>query len=144
MLRRPFALILAVWIQYKYYFPFLHTYNYCMHYAILAESAFTASHLGGKKAMASRSDVLGRTDNMSNLDTLQKIRSAGIVVVLRDNDPDVAFKTAMACTEGGLTCLEITMTTPCALDLIEPLGSEEGVIFGWEPVSLHRQPSLRT
>lgn len=80
--------------------------------------------------MASRSDVLGGTDDMRKLDTLQKIRSGGIVVTLQGHDPDVAFKTALACIEGGITCLEIAMTTPCALDLIESLGHEEGVTIG--------------
>lgn len=80
--------------------------------------------------MASRRDAVEGTNDMRKLDTLQKIRSGGIVVTLQGHNPDVAFKTALACIEGGITCLEIAMTTPCALDLIESLGHEKGVTVG--------------
>ncbi|CAM5237479.1 hypothetical protein SSTU70S_06151 [Stutzerimonas stutzeri] len=54
---------------------------------------------------------------MNKLDVLNRIGSSKIVAIIREDDPDVAFKAAMACVEGGISCLEIALTTPCGLDV---------------------------
>lgn len=67
---------------------------------------------------------------MHKASTLEKIRSSRIVGIIREQDPDVAFKAAMACYEGGITCLEVALTTPCGLDVIEGLVKVDGITVG--------------
>jgi 2-dehydro-3-deoxyphosphogluconate aldolase/(4S)-4-hydroxy-2-oxoglutarate aldolase len=62
--------------------------------------------------------------------TLEAIRSSKIVAIIRANDPDVALKSAMACVDGGITCLEIALTTPRGLDVIKDLARIDGLTLG--------------
>ncbi len=67
---------------------------------------------------------------MKKLDVLNHIGASKIIATIREDDPEVAFSAAMACIEGGITCLEIALTTPCGLDVIESLAKVDGVIVG--------------
>ena len=67
---------------------------------------------------------------MNKLDVLNRIATSRIVAIIREDDPDVAFKAAMACIEGGISCLEIALTTPCGLDVVESLAKMNEVTVG--------------
>ncbi|QEI06384.1 bifunctional 2-keto-4-hydroxyglutarate aldolase/2-keto-3-deoxy-6-phosphogluconate aldolase [Pigmentiphaga aceris] len=58
---------------------------------------------------------------MKKIDTLHRLRTSRIVAVIRESNPDAAHRTALACIDGGIDCLEIAMTTPCGLDVVESL-----------------------
>lgn len=67
---------------------------------------------------------------MKKLRTIQKIADAGIVAVLRGDNPEQAVRMAEGAIEGGIRIIEITMTVPYALEAIRELskryaGSEE-------------------
>lgn len=64
--------------------------------------------------------------------TLRHIRTQRIVGIIRDNNPDVALATAKACIAGGITCLEVALTTPDGLDIIRTLNKTagDGVVIG--------------
>ena len=67
---------------------------------------------------------------MNKLDVLNRIATSRIVAIIREDDPDVAFKAAMACIEGGISCLEIALTTHCGLDVVESLAKMNEVTVG--------------
>lgn len=67
---------------------------------------------------------------MNKLDVLRRIGSSRIVAIIREDDPDVAFNAAMACVEGGILCLEIALTTPSGLDVIERLAKVSDLTVG--------------
>jgi 2-dehydro-3-deoxyphosphogluconate aldolase/(4S)-4-hydroxy-2-oxoglutarate aldolase len=46
--------------------------------------------------------------------------------IIRSNDADAALKISEACIEGGITALEISFTTPDALDIIKTLSKCHG------------------
>ena len=52
---------------------------------------------------------------------LQGIRSVGIVPVLRGDNEDQVLRMAEAIAAGGVTSLEVTMTVPNAIRVIERL-----------------------
>ncbi len=54
-------------------------------------------------------------------DIVSRILDAGIVAVIRADSADVAEKTAQACLAGGITVMEVALTTPGGLALIEKL-----------------------
>lgn len=49
------------------------------------------------------------------------IRSYPVVLCVRMGDPDVALEAAVAAVQGGLRCIEITMTTPNATEIMRAL-----------------------
>lgn len=51
----------------------------------------------------------------------RRILDAGIVVVIRAGNIDIAEKMAHACFEGGITVMEVALTTPDGLKLIHKL-----------------------
>jgi 2-dehydro-3-deoxyphosphogluconate aldolase/(4S)-4-hydroxy-2-oxoglutarate aldolase len=55
------------------------------------------------------------------LDTLTTIRDSGAVLIVRLDDPDEAFQVACAAVDGGIRALEITLSIPGALHVIERL-----------------------
>jgi 2-dehydro-3-deoxyphosphogluconate aldolase/(4S)-4-hydroxy-2-oxoglutarate aldolase len=67
---------------------------------------------------------------MRKSDVLDSIRASKIVAIIREEHPDVAFRAAMACVEGGISCLEIALTTPCGLDVVESLVKVGNVTVG--------------
>lgn len=56
------------------------------------------------------------------LNHLLRIIDSGIIAVVRAESPDQALKIARACRAGGIQAIEITMTVPGALAVIEELG----------------------
>jgi len=62
--------------------------------------------------------------------TLAKILSDGIVLCLRFGPGQAAVEAGRAAVRGGLKVLEITLTTPGALEIISTLAREPGVIAG--------------
>lgn len=63
-------------------------------------------------------------------------RVAGI---LRAENPEVAFKACVAALEGGITTIEVTMTTPSCLEIVRGLAASTGGTMSvgvgsvWEP-----------
>ena len=56
---------------------------------------------------------------MSKHAHLQEIMDTGILAVVRMQDADKVLAVVQAIREGGITCIEITMTTPKILHLLE-------------------------
>ncbi|MCK4393813.1 bifunctional 4-hydroxy-2-oxoglutarate aldolase/2-dehydro-3-deoxy-phosphogluconate aldolase [Candidatus Bipolaricaulota bacterium] len=56
---------------------------------------------------------------MNKLLTINQLRKAGVLGIIRVNQAEGLVHIAQALQEGGLTCVEITMTTPGALQAIE-------------------------
>ncbi|MFK7961104.1 MAG: bifunctional 4-hydroxy-2-oxoglutarate aldolase/2-dehydro-3-deoxy-phosphogluconate aldolase [Phycisphaerales bacterium] len=62
--------------------------------------------------------------------TLQAVLADGAVVCIRQPNADAAHAAADAAIAGGLTVIEVTLTTPGALDLMRGLAAREGVLTG--------------
>ncbi|UEC01715.1 bifunctional 4-hydroxy-2-oxoglutarate aldolase/2-dehydro-3-deoxy-phosphogluconate aldolase [Burkholderia vietnamiensis] len=67
---------------------------------------------------------------MNKSNVLARIGESKIIGIIREKDPDVALEAARACIEGGINCLEIALTTPCGLDVVESLARIDGVVVG--------------
>lgn len=52
---------------------------------------------------------------------MRQIRAAPVVLCIRMHDPHAALSAAMAAVRGGLLCIEVTMTTPSAEQVISDL-----------------------
>lgn len=62
---------------------------------------------------------------------LSKIRSERVVALIRADSPDGLLDCARALSAGGLTSIELTMTTPGAIRMLEKATSElPGFLFG--------------
>lgn len=57
---------------------------------------------------------------------LQEILESGVVAIIRMSDSDRLRRVVEAVREGGVTAIEITMTTPGALDVIEEVARTMG------------------
>ncbi len=55
---------------------------------------------------------------MSDLNIVQQIESTGVVAIIRVAGSGELIDVVRALREGGLTCIEVTMTTPNALEVI--------------------------
>jgi 2-dehydro-3-deoxyphosphogluconate aldolase/(4S)-4-hydroxy-2-oxoglutarate aldolase len=67
------------------------------------------------------------------LDALQTIRDSGNVLIVRLDDAEEAFDVASAAVEGGIRALEITLSIPGALTVIQRLSEKfrsRDVVFG--------------
>lgn len=58
--------------------------------------------------------------------TLHEMKSTGVVAVVRFPDSAKLVEVVRALYEGGVTCIEITMTTPNALDVIRAAAADIG------------------
>jgi 2-dehydro-3-deoxyphosphogluconate aldolase/(4S)-4-hydroxy-2-oxoglutarate aldolase len=69
---------------------------------------------------------------MSRLQVLQEIEASGVVAVIRLKEPDKLRAVVDALMKGGVRALEVTMTVPGAVGLIESLARElpEGFQLG--------------
>lgn len=63
---------------------------------------------------------------MSKREVLGKIRETGVVPVIRADSPESALEVCEAILEGGINCLEVTMTVPDALHVIRDLNEKYG------------------
>lgn len=61
---------------------------------------------------------------IEKMETLAKIHEAGVVAVVRVKDPDQARGIVGAVFEGGIPAVEVTMTVPGAVKIIEALAAE--------------------
>ncbi len=61
---------------------------------------------------------------MMKLDLLNRIVNPGIVAIMRADSPDCLVCAAKALLEGGVTAMEVTMTTPDALGAISGIARE--------------------
>ena len=64
--------------------------------------------------------------------TLQRIQDLGILAVLRGPSQEITLKMVKALVNGGITGIEITFTTPNALDVVQALDKEfrEDIVLG--------------
>ena len=63
---------------------------------------------------------------MNKADVIQSIRDTGIIPVVRARSADEAMKAIDAIREGGISILEITMTVPGAIGVIEEVSKRYG------------------
>lgn len=63
---------------------------------------------------------------MGNISTLNKILDVGVVPIIRCETSEMALGAARAIKNGGLPVLEVTMTVPGALGILEKLKTEFG------------------
>ncbi len=63
---------------------------------------------------------------MTKSEVIEMIRAVGLLPVLRADSPEQALAIAHALDAGGVTVLEVTMTVPGALTVIERLIAEKG------------------
>jgi len=70
--------------------------------------------------------------SLSRLRTIERICDSGVVAVVRASSPDEAMRIADACARGGVGAVEITLTVPGAVRVIEKLAVEcsAGVLIG--------------
>ena len=61
---------------------------------------------------------------MKKEQVLAKLRSCGLVAVVRAKDADDAMRIAEACIEGGCAGIELTYTTPGVNAIIEKMARE--------------------
>ena len=63
---------------------------------------------------------------MTKLEQMQQIEACGIVAIIRANSADELIETAAAIHAGGVDVIEVTMTTPNALQVINDVSSTYG------------------
>jgi len=63
---------------------------------------------------------------MNKADVIQWIKALGVIPVVRAASADEALRAVEAIKEGGVSILEITMTVPGALRIIEAVGARYG------------------
>jgi len=63
---------------------------------------------------------------MSKTETIKRIRDIGVIPVVRATSADEAMRAIDAIREGGISVLEITMTVPGALKVIEEVAHRYG------------------
>jgi 2-dehydro-3-deoxyphosphogluconate aldolase/(4S)-4-hydroxy-2-oxoglutarate aldolase len=63
---------------------------------------------------------------MSKTETIKRIRDTGVIPVVRATSADEAMRAIDAIREGGISVLEITMTVPGAVKVIEELSKRYG------------------
>ncbi len=63
---------------------------------------------------------------MTKLEQLQRIEACGIIAIIRANSSNQLIKAAGAIHAGGINVIEVTMTTPNALQVIEDVAAAYG------------------
>jgi 2-dehydro-3-deoxyphosphogluconate aldolase/(4S)-4-hydroxy-2-oxoglutarate aldolase len=61
---------------------------------------------------------------MTKTEVLNRIKSEKVIALIRADGPDSLLDCARALAAGGLTCIELTMTTPGALELCAKVSKE--------------------
>jgi 2-dehydro-3-deoxyphosphogluconate aldolase/(4S)-4-hydroxy-2-oxoglutarate aldolase len=69
---------------------------------------------------------------MDHRESIELIRQTGVIAIMRADSSDQLLRAADAIREGGVCVIEVTMTTPGALSIIEQAASRYGqdVLFG--------------
>lgn len=65
-------------------------------------------------------------NRLSKSEVLQRIQDVGLVPIVRVDSTDLARRAVAAIQKGGISVLEITMTVPGAVRVIEELTAEMG------------------
>src|ERR1700674_2014356 len=68
--------------------------------------------------------------NLSKEEVRRRICETAIIPVVRASTPDLALAAARAICAGGIPVVEITMTVPCAVDVIAELTRTNGMLVG--------------
>jgi 2-dehydro-3-deoxyphosphogluconate aldolase/(4S)-4-hydroxy-2-oxoglutarate aldolase len=68
--------------------------------------------------------------NLTPADVTRRLVDAGAIVVIRLDDAKAALRAAEAVLAGGVQAVEVTLTTPGALDVIERLARRRDVLVG--------------
>ena len=63
---------------------------------------------------------------MTKLEQMQQIEACGIVAIIRANSANELIEAAAAIHAGGVNIIEVTMTTPNALQVINDVSSTYG------------------
>ncbi|KAL3680106.1 hypothetical protein R1sor_023062 [Riccia sorocarpa] len=81
---------------------------------------------------------------------LRDLRKAGLIACLRTTSADTALDAARAALDGGLTVLEVTMTTPSAASVIQRLVREypsavigAGTVLSWHEADTAKQAGAK-
>ena len=76
--------------------------------------------------------------------TLQKIQELGVLAVIRGPSEELTIKMVDALVKGGVTGIEITFTTPNALEVVSALDEEFGsnIILGMGTLTRPKQAKL--
>ena len=67
---------------------------------------------------------------MNKDEVIARIRSSGVVPVIRASSKEEALAVIEAVIAGGITTIEVTMTVPNGVDLIEELSSRDELMIG--------------
>ena len=69
---------------------------------------------------------------MNGLDRIQLIRDSGVIAIMRAKNSEQLIAAASAIRQGGVRVIEVTMTTPGALEVIAAASKQfgEDVLFG--------------
>jgi 2-dehydro-3-deoxyphosphogluconate aldolase/(4S)-4-hydroxy-2-oxoglutarate aldolase len=66
-----------------------------------------------------------RSVDMSNKEwVLSEIKKAGLMAIIRAENPEQAFRTLEACRAGGIRAIEISLTMPGTLDLLKEISGK--------------------
>jgi 2-dehydro-3-deoxyphosphogluconate aldolase/(4S)-4-hydroxy-2-oxoglutarate aldolase len=63
-------------------------------------------------------------------DAMRRLTALGAIAVIRLNDAEAAVRAADAVHAGGVSAIEVTLTTPGALEVIRELSGREGMLVG--------------
>jgi 2-dehydro-3-deoxyphosphogluconate aldolase/(4S)-4-hydroxy-2-oxoglutarate aldolase len=61
---------------------------------------------------------------------MKEIRESPVVICIRCDDADLAIRCARAVLDGGLKIIEVTLTTPGALEIINELADDPRAVVG--------------
>jgi 2-dehydro-3-deoxyphosphogluconate aldolase/(4S)-4-hydroxy-2-oxoglutarate aldolase len=68
---------------------------------------------------------------MASIETLQRIKSEKVIALIRADGPDHLLECAQALAAGGIRIIELTMTTPNAIEVLATVSSKvPEVMFG--------------
>jgi 2-dehydro-3-deoxyphosphogluconate aldolase / (4S)-4-hydroxy-2-oxoglutarate aldolase len=68
---------------------------------------------------------------MASIETLQRIKSEKVVALIRADDPDHLLECTRALVAGGIRIIELTMTTPSAIEVLGKISRKlPEVMFG--------------
>lgn len=67
---------------------------------------------------------------MASIETMNKINSSKHIAVMRTNDKQEFIDIANVIVEQGLDVIEVTLTTPQAMEIITTLSKNEGAVIG--------------
>ena len=80
---------------------------------------------------------------MDKNETLKRIRELGLLAVLRGPSPELTVRMVDALVVGGVTGIEITYTTPNAIDVVTQLANKYGdqIVLGMGTLTELHQPA---